>query len=103
MKRSPLKRTSSLRRTPLRVKGKKSAYWHRSRTWTFHRANDRCEAKCCPGCTGRAEHAHHILMRSQGGADDPSNLLAVCWVCHDHIHRNPDESYAAGRLQRRAS
>ncbi len=39
----------------------------------------RCQA---PGCSRAATHAHHIVPRSQGGSDDPSNLVSVCTVHH---------------------
>ena len=33
--------------------------------------------------------AHHIVYRSAGGTDDASNLVLLCWACHDdeHTHR----------------
>lgn len=49
------------------------------------RSGGYCEARL-PGCTGRAEHAHHRKMRSQGGSHRTVNLLDVCLSCHDHIH-----------------
>lgn len=101
MKRSRLRRTRGLVRSPLTIKGKRSSTWHRSRQWCFDRAHDHCEAAASPDCTHRAEHAHHMLMRSQGGADDPSNLLAVCAPCHEHIHAHPEDSYERGFLRHR--
>jgi hypothetical protein len=45
------------------------------------RARDlgRCQM---PGCSRAATHAHHIIPRSRGGSDDPSNLVSVCTVHH---------------------
>ena len=86
---------------PLRapkLRGRKSAAWHKSQQWCFDRAKGRCEVGV-EGCTGRAEHAHHMRLRSQGGSDDPSNLLAVCHLCHDWIHRNRDEAKARGWIR----
>lgn len=54
-------------------------------------------------CVGRAVHLHHRRLRSQGGGNEPENLLAVCAPCHDHIHRNPAESYERGWLLRRTA
>ena len=35
-----------------------------------------------PGCSRRAAvHAHHVELRSRGGADAPENLVALC-ACH---------------------
>lgn len=109
-----MKRRAPMRRTARRPKpkhltaktgwkpgGKRSAEWHRARQWVIDRAHNRCEVRCCDDCTGRAEHVHHILMRSQGGTHDHGNLLAVCHACHAHIHANPADSYHAGWLRRR--
>ena len=29
---------------------------------------------------------HHIKEQSEGGADDPDNLIAVCLTCHSDVH-----------------
>ncbi|MEG1090694.1 MAG: HNH endonuclease [Acinetobacter sp.] len=31
-------------------------------------------------------HFHHIVPRSRGGSDNPSNLIEVCHDCHRKIH-----------------
>jgi HNH endonuclease len=42
-----------------------------------------------PGCSRAAVHAHHIKPRSQGGTDDPSNLISLCVAHHLRgIHDN---------------
>lgn len=61
--------------------------------------NRLCEAQT-PVCTGRAVHRHHRRMRSQGGGNESENLMDLCLACHDHIHRNPAESYDRGWLLR---
>jgi len=45
------------------------------------RARDRhfCQV---PGCSRAAVHAHHIIPRSQGGSDDPENLISLCAAHH---------------------
>jgi 5-methylcytosine-specific restriction endonuclease McrA len=48
-----------------------------------------CEARVDGVCQGRAQHMHHVVLRSRGGSNDLSNLRAVCTACHDHIHANP--------------
>jgi len=30
--------------------------------------------------------AHHIKERLRGGSDHPSNLVALCSICHSRIH-----------------
>ena len=39
----------------------------------------RCTA---PGCTSREIEVHHIVYRSHGGSDDPSNLTSLCPFHH---------------------
>ena len=57
-----------------------------------------------PGvCLGPGTNRHHRKLRSQGGTDDPSNVIeAVCGSgttgCHGWIHDHPATSYANGWL-----
>ncbi len=55
-----------------------------------------CEVGRIDCCTGRAEHRHHRLMRSQGGTDDKDNTLDVCGACHDLIHSRRSLALAHG-------
>ena len=52
---------------------------------------DRDEYRCreC-GCECRREDAdvHHLIPRSLGGSDDPSNLVTLCDGCHAAFHPN---------------
>jgi len=50
------------------------------------------------GCTGQAVHVHHKRRRSQGGTDDPENLLHLCRKGHDFVHANPEISFRMGWL-----
>jgi 5-methylcytosine-specific restriction endonuclease McrA len=70
-----------------------------ARNEVFVRSKGLCEAKL-ERCTVKASHAHHMLMRSQGGKHDVSNLLAVCSECHSYIHLNPAIAYERGFLVR---
>lgn len=40
---------------------------------------DKCSQK------GRGLTPHHIIPRSQGGLDDPDNLITLCDPCHNYI------------------
>jgi hypothetical protein len=53
------------------------------------RARDQCEASVQGYCGGDGQHAHHRLLRSQGGPDDIANMLWLCFACHRwwHDHR----------------
>lgn len=55
--------------------------------------------------TSQCDHGlevHHIVRRSQGGTNDPSNLVTLC-PHHHHavVHANPDFGRAVGLLARR--
>jgi hypothetical protein len=117
VKRSPIKRKTPLKRTamarakarlvsdpkPLSARRRRQLpNYSQVREVVFERAGWRCEI-AHEGCTGRAEHCHHRLMRSAGGKDEAANLLAACHRCHEHIHANPALSYEHGWLQRKAS
>ena len=60
-------------------------------------AHTYCEVRAI-GCHSLSAHAHHRKRRSQGGTDEPDNLLAVCASCHDRIHAFPEWAYANGWL-----
>lgn len=60
-----------------------------------------CEARVDGVCQGRAQHMHHIVLRSRGGSNDLSNLLAVCSACHDWIHGNPLKATELGLMRRK--
>ena len=95
MKRTQLTRSSPLRRTALKRSGKPWAIrgankdWAKIRSAVLDREDGACQARFSPTCSGRADHAHHIIRRSQGGPDEAWNLLGVCGHpggCHDRIH-----------------
>ena len=42
----------------------------------------------CQVCGSRQNlQVHHKQLRSQQGADDGSNLIALCADCHETLHR----------------
>ena len=63
----------------------------------LQRAKGYCE-KC--GGVGETLSLHHRKLKSQGGKDDVSNLIAVHPNCHnqhkDSIHDNPKKSKVKG-------
>lgn len=46
----------------------------------------------CQMCNGRSKdpklEVHHIQYRSNGGTNNPSNLITLCHSCHEKLHRN---------------
>jgi 5-methylcytosine-specific restriction endonuclease McrA len=97
---SRLRASRGLSRRPYRPRRKSDAEWRKARGEVLKRAVNRCEARL-PRCSGEATHVHHVLRRSQGGTNEPDNLLAVCFLCHEWIHANPKEAAAAGLLRLR--
>ena len=93
-----------VKRTRIRQISKKKAARNREytgiRAFVAERAGGLCEAQTSGVCTTYGQHAHHVLRRSQGGQDEPSNLLFVCAKCHMWIHDHPDRACALGLLMR---
>lgn len=63
----------------------------------------RCQAGIDGVCVANATAVHHKLLRSQGGTDQPSNLMAVCCFCHFWIHDHPIEAARLGFIILRSS
>ena len=64
--------------------------WRAVKAFVAERSGGRCEA-----CTMRpARDPHHVVKRSAGGADVPSNVIHLCRPCHDRT----DAPFALGRL-----
>lgn len=67
-----------------------------------------CGRKCAFNARTRAEKAdpHHVIPRSQCGADETWNVVKVCRFCHDQRHSyrtlaitgNADERNEMGKL-----
>lgn len=64
----------------------------------LERAGGYCEK--CGGTLYDAYNLHHRKLKSRGGKDQVSNLIAVHNYCHiqqkDSIHDNPEESERMG-------
>lgn len=99
MRRTPLKRsTKPIKRSAIKVKAPKGqGVWRKARTAVLERCGGICEARGV-GCVGIAVHVHHICRRSQGGTNELSNLLGLCFVCHQWIHEHPAISKERGWL-----
>ena len=53
----------------------------------YVRYRDGYKCQVCKGESGSDMlHVHHIVFRSQGGTDNPSNLITLCETCHKAIH-----------------
>jgi ATP-dependent DNA helicase RecQ len=72
----------------------RSPDWGNIREGVLHRDNYRC-AECGTPCGATEADVHHLLPRSAGGTDEPSNLVTLCDGCMLHHPK------LAGRLARR--
>jgi len=61
----------------------RSAFWRALRAAILKR-DPICRT---PGCGRPSSHADHIVPRSRGGSDDPSNLRGLCAGCHARVTR----------------
>lgn len=91
MKRSPL-RARSVEPPTHRVALSPSDYT-KFKAALAARADYRCENPACRVARGPFD-VHHVIKRSQGGADRPENCVYLCRVCHAAT----DEAFARGRL-----
>ncbi|MGZ3333981.1 MAG: RNA-guided endonuclease IscB [Isosphaeraceae bacterium] len=59
--------------------------FYNTKAYVLHRDGYKCQS-------GRRSkhspklHVHHKVFRSQGGSDEPSNLVTLCATCHDDLH-----------------
>jgi len=63
-------------------KAAKHTTWRKVRAVVLERDKHQCRA--CGQKHGL--DVHHVVMRSLGGSDDESNLLALCRDCHASVH-----------------
>ncbi len=88
MKRSPLKRRTSLKAKPSRTDPLVLASLQM-------RSGGLCEMG---GRLHIGHDPHHRRMKSQGGKDELANLIWVCRMHHDAIHLSPAIAYEKGWL-----
>jgi predicted HNH restriction endonuclease len=46
-------------------------------------------------------HVHHIKSKGSGGNDEADNLVSLCPVCHDKVHRGLISREALERMRGR--
>jgi len=59
--------------------------WRKVRAAVLDRDNFTCQRCGKRSGNGKALTAHHIMPRSEGGANDLYNLIALCNRCHDVV------------------
>lgn len=74
------------------------ANWDQIRHAVYERDNHQCQ-EC--GAKNTELHAHHIIPLSKGGANNGSNLITLCAVCHSNVHGRPVGSLAMKKPKKR--
>jgi hypothetical protein len=59
--------------------------YYNVKAYILHRDNYSCQSGRKVKHSPRLE-VHHVVFRSQGGTDTPSNLLTLCETCHADLH-----------------
>jgi ATP-dependent DNA helicase RecQ len=80
---------------PQRCARTQSPDWTNVRDAVLRRDGFKC-VECGTPCDAGESDVHHLLPRSAGGTDEPSNLVTLCDGCHAAHHPK-----LAGRLARR--
>lgn len=65
----------------------------------LERDDYRCMAAVVRQCPGQAHHAHHRKLRphcTDAERHDLANLVSVCVLCHEWIHKHFPEAEALG-------
>ena len=56
--------------------------WRKLRAYVLRRDGGRCQR-----CAGNEKlECHHVIPRTAGGLDVPSNCRMLCQICHDALH-----------------
>ena len=57
----------------------------------------------CQYCKGKSKDSklevHHIIFRSNNGSDEASNLICLCKICHDKLHKNEISLNKKGKIK----
>jgi 5-methylcytosine-specific restriction endonuclease McrA len=59
--------------------------FYNTKAYVLHRDNYSCQSKRKTKHSDKL-HVHHIVFRSQGGTNAPSNLITLCEQCHEDLH-----------------
>jgi len=73
--------------------------WRAVRNVVLERDSRICRA-CGDTCSQGEADVHHLIPRSAGGVDDPSNLITLCDGCHAAHHPNLQGTLARRMIER---
>jgi ATP-dependent DNA helicase RecQ len=76
--------------------------WRRIRESILRRDEFKC-VECGEPCEANEADIHHLLPRSAGGSDEPSNLITLCDGCHAAHHPKLSAGLARRAIERWAA
>jgi ATP-dependent DNA helicase RecQ len=76
--------------------------WRRIRENILRRDEFKC-VECGTACDPNEADIHHLLPRSAGGSDEPSNLITLCDGCHAAHHPKLSAGLARRAIERWAA
>jgi ATP-dependent DNA helicase RecQ len=76
-----------------------SDHWQHIRNIVLARDQRRC-VDCGEECNRGEADVHHLIPRSIGGSDEPSNLVTLCDGCHGAHHPNLQASLSGRFIER---
>ena len=60
------------------------------KAFILHRDNYKCKSSQKVKHSDKL-HVHHVIFKSKGGSDTPSNLITLCEKCHNDLHNGTFE------------
>ena len=81
-------------------KGQKLGYYN-TKAFILNRDKHTCQ-KCNKGKSGIKLHVHHIVFKTNGGTDAPTNLVTLCACCHAKVHTHKSPENESLKLQKKA-
>jgi len=81
-------------------KGQKLGYYN-TKAFVLVRDNHTCQ-KCNKNKNNLKLHVHHIVFKTNGGTDAPTNLVTLCDSCHDKLHKHKNAVKESLKLQKKA-
>ena len=73
--------------------------FYNTKAYILSRDNYTCQ-KCKKNKDGLKLHVHHIIFKSREGANTPNNLMTLCNLCHDKLHRHKNAEKESLKLQK---
>jgi HNH endonuclease len=60
--------------------------FYNTKAYVLDRDGYKCQSRQKDVKHSKKLHVHHIVFRTNGGGDAPSNLITLCETCHDLLH-----------------